>query len=559
MEQDKMNLNEQNEELKEQTSAENPAEKPVEEPVEQEAETDEVAEENNADEKAETIGGASAEPASQKKPTARKLKHGGVTTLMTVIFIAVVVVVNVIFGALTKRFPSMNLDLTAQKLNTLSDQALEVAKGVEQETNLYLIGSEEAYLQNRLGAAYAQEGMDYSQVATLAEKLQEVNRNIHMEFIDPDTNPKFISDHAEDGLTSGCVLVETESRHRVLDISDFFAWDTSSTTYQQTIVSQVDSALARALELVNMQDVPLIAVATGHNEMLDSSALSAFNELMERQNFEVRQFDMLTEEIPEQTQVLMIPTPQTDYTTEEIEKLHAYLDDETHDMHKTILTLFHTTQDKLPKLESFLEEWGFSLSAGRVEETDANRMIAASPGFMLVNADQSKVLTTGEYRNLVIRESRPMSLLFSNNNNIAAYPLWTTADSAYAYSGESSEGDPETGVQIAAAMADTYQTFAGDNWRRSVIVFGTSYVFTDRFITATAYGDANYIRDLLQYATGTDGSQVTVQTKQVQTRVLDVSASQSTVLLLGLGVFTIGIPLVIVIWGLVVFLRRRHL
>lgn len=564
MEHEKKELNGQPEEMAAETS------------VEETAGTQEAAAEQ-AEEKTEPMEEPAAEateeepehaetPAVEKQPAPKapkargnKLKRGGVTTLMAVIFIAIVVVVNILVGALTERFPSMNVDLTAEKLNTLSDQALEIAKSVENETNIYLIGTEEAYLQNRLGAQYAQYGMDYSQVATLAEKLQEANPKIHTEFIDPDTNPKFISDHAEDELTSGCVLLETEARHRVLDISDLFAMRSNQTTYQQEIVSQVDSALAGALEQVNMQNVPLIAVATGHNEMLNSTALSAFNDLMERQNFEVREIDFLTEEIPAETQVLMIPTPQNDYTTEEIEKLRAYLDDDSSEAHKTILVTFHTTQEKLPKLEGFLEEWGFSLGEGMVAETDESRMMAAYPSFMLVNAKQDKVLTDGSYQNLAVRESRPMSLLFSNNNNIAAYPLWSTADSAYVYVDESSAENPEIGEQTVAAMADTYKSINGDNWRRSVVVFGSSFVFTDSFISAPAYGDSNYIRDLLQYATGTDGSQVTVQTKQVQTRVLDVSAPQSTVVLLGLGVFTIGIPLVIVVIGLVVFLKRRHL
>ena len=497
MEHEKKELNEQTEEMAAET------------PAEETAGTQEAAAEQ-AEEKTEPMEEPAAEateeepehaetPAVEKQPVPKapkargnKLKRGGVTTLMAVIFIAIVVVVNILVGALTERFPSMNVDLTAEKLNTLSDQALEI-------------------------------------------------------------------DHAEDELTSGCVLLETEARHRVLDISDLFAMRSNQTTYQQEIVSQVDSALAGALEQVNMQNVPLIAVATGHNEMLNSTALSAFNDLMERQNFEVREIDFLTEEIPAETQVLMIPTPQNDYTTEEIEKLRAYLDDDSSEAHKTILVTFHTTQEKLPKLEGFLEEWGFSLGEGMVAETDESRMMAAYPSFMLVNARQDKVLTDGSYQNLAVRESRPMSLLFSNNNNIAAYPLWSTADSAYVYVDESSAENPETGEQTVAAMADTYKSINGDNWRRSVVVFGSSFVFTDSFISAPAYGDSNYIRDLLQYATGTDGSQVTVQTKQVQTRVLDVSAPQSTVVLLGLGVFTIGIPLVIVVIGLVVFLKRRHL
>ena len=51
--------------------------------------------------------------------------------------------------------------------------------------------------------------------------------------------------------------------------------------------------------------------------------------MMESQNFQVVTFDMLTEEIPEDTQVLMIATPTTDYSAEEMDKLRTFLNDET--------------------------------------------------------------------------------------------------------------------------------------------------------------------------------------------------------------------------------------
>ena len=115
-----------------------------------------------------------------------KVKRGGVTTLMTVVFIAIVIVLNVVVSALTQRFPSMDIDLTAEGLNTLSDQALDVAKSVDEETTIYLIGSEEAYRDNQL---YTDYGIEYSQVANLAERLQEANPLISVRFMDPDTNP----------------------------------------------------------------------------------------------------------------------------------------------------------------------------------------------------------------------------------------------------------------------------------------------------------------------------------------------------------------------------------
>ena len=65
-----------------------------------------------------------------------------------------------------------------------------------------------------------------------------------MEFVDPDTNPQFISDYADDNLTTGKVLVRTEDRYRVLSISDMFSIEQDQSTYATASYSMVDSALA---------------------------------------------------------------------------------------------------------------------------------------------------------------------------------------------------------------------------------------------------------------------------------------------------------------------------
>ena len=196
-----------------------------------------------------------------------RFKRGGMATLLSVVFIAIVVVLNIVVSALTERFPSMDIDLTAQGLNTLSDQAVEIAKGVEQETTIYLIGSEDAYEKNQIYTSY---GLEYSQVASLSKRLAEANSKIKVEFVDPDTNPTFISEYADENLSTGKVMVKTESRYRVLTVSDLFAMEQDQNTGEYKSYSMVDSALAGALEMVNLEDVPIFTIATGHNEMLNS-------------------------------------------------------------------------------------------------------------------------------------------------------------------------------------------------------------------------------------------------------------------------------------------------
>lgn len=539
---------EENEALQEQ-------ETPVEAPVETEEESPVEVKKETPAEKVETPSVEKNEKKSLGKMLrSNKFKRGGMATLMTVVFIAIVIVFNILVGLLTSRFPSLNLDLTAQKINTLSDQAERVAGEVQNDTTIYLIGAEERYRKDNIYASY---GLHYSQVANLAEKLQEASSKISVEFIDPDTNPGFISQYSAENLMTGDVLVRTEKRYKVLSLTDLFGQRTDSSTGSSVTYSKADSALAAAIEVVNMDEVPVVAMATGHGEMLGEGDTSAFRSLLEQQNFEIREINILTDEIPEDTQILMIPTPTTDYTAEELDKLRAYLNDETREQQLGLFITFYAKQPQLPNLNSFLEEWGISVGEGMVVETDTSRMAAANASFIL--ADASDEVIGSEYSNLVVAMSRPITLLFEGNADIKTQALWTTSDTAYVYFDGDTDENPETSQQNVAAISAKYASVNGKNLRRNLVVFGSTHVFTDTFISATAYGDSTYISDLMKYCTGTDGSKVSVYTETVQTNVRDVAASQGTIVLLGLGVFTVGIPLAILVAGLVIFLKRRHL
>ena len=254
-----------------------------------------------------------------------KFKHGSMAVVFTAVFIAIIIVINILVSALTDRFPSMNFDLTLEGLNTLSDEAVDVAKSIEEDTTIYIIGSEDAVRGDQV---YTNYGLQYSQVANLADRLQEQNSKIHVEFIDPDLNPTFISSYPDDNLTTGKVMVSSEKRNKVLSVTDLFSIQQNSQTGETTYYSMVDGALANALYLVNLDTVPVVAIATGHSEMLSAEDnLSSFVALLEDNNFEVTTFDILTEEIPEDASVVFIGTPTTDYTTEEINKLEAFISD----------------------------------------------------------------------------------------------------------------------------------------------------------------------------------------------------------------------------------------
>ena len=494
----------------------------------------------------------------EKKPfNWNKFKRGGMATALSVVFIAIVVALNLLVSALTDRFPSLDIDLTAQKVNSLSDQALEIAKNVDREVTIYLIGTQEGYEQNQIYSSYVQRGMQYSQVSSLVKRLVEANPLISMEYVDPDTNPEFISQYESDSLATGKVLVESDLRHTVLTVNDLFIINQETGS---TINSKVDSALAGALELVNMDTVPVMSIITGHVEMLSTSNMAAFVDNMEQNNFQVEEVDILTQEIPENTQVLMIATPTTDFSTEEIDKIRAYLDDETRDQQVTLLVSAYPSQGELPNLAAFLEEWGVQVGTGVVAETDSNYAAYDARG-VLVTASPL-VLTSNTYSRLLSYYSAPITLTFEENNGISTTPLWTTQASAYVITSDMTEEDaanPETGEQVVASLSSKDVEVNGETYARNVVVFGSSDLFTDNFMGTSAFEDSTYMNDLLLDLTDTDASAVvTVEEEEVETMQLDVSASTGTVSLLGI-LFTGGIPVVILLVGLGIYLKRRHL
>lgn len=491
-----------------------------------------------------------------------KFKHGSMAVVFTAIFIAIIIVINILVSALTTRFPSMNIDLTLEGLNTLSEDSLDVAKNVENETTIYIIGSEDSIRGDQV---YTNYGLKYSQVANLADRLQEANSKIKVEFIDPDRNPTFISSYPDDNLTTGKVMVSTEKRNKVLSVTDLFSIQQDSTTGQYNYYSKVDGALANAIYLVNLDTVPVVAFATGHQEMLSTSEnLTSFMALLEDNNFEVKEFNILTEEIPEDASVVFIGTPTTDYTTEEIKKLEAFISDETMASSRTLFFTAYPTQgwDSLPNLSAFLEEWGLKPQSGVLQETDASRVLTTGDGsasaYLFANVTED--VLTGTYSNLVMPLSTPVERLFTANNDIVTYSVVETNGTAYVASTEADgvEENPETDTHTIVALAQRYMDNLG-KITANVVVDGSSMSFLSTFVGNSTFSNKSFTTDFVKTLTGTTDTRIGLSVSQTQTNTLDIAASAAVIQFVGLIVFTILVPVAVLAAGLVIFLRRRHL
>ena len=490
-----------------------------------------------------------------------KFKHGSMSVVFTAVFIAVIILINIVASVLVDRFPSMNIDLTAERLNTLSDDALDIAKNVENETVIYIIGSEDAIRNDEV---YANYGLKYSQVANLADRMAEANGKIRVEFVDPDRNPQFISQYAEEVLSSGKVMLQTAKRHKVLSVTDMFSIQQNSETGAVTYYSMADGALANALYLVNLDNVPVVAIAKGHGEMLsaEQGTISALTGLLEDNNFLVKEFNVLTEEIPADASVVFIGTPTTDYTPEEITKLEAFITDKEMASSRTLYFTGYPTQswESMPNLRGFLNEWGMEPINGVLQESDVNNYLSVNDSQAVnIYANVNTEMFTGTYNKLLMAGSAPVELLFKANDEIVTYSLVQTADTAYVTSVEDlAQEDPETGTHTIMALAQRYMNNTG-SIQANVVLDGCSTGYLSNFLSNTTFGNKAFITDLFKQLTNTNDTRVGLSVKQTQTNVLDISASAAVVQVVGLFLFVIVVPIAVLAAGLIIFLRRRHL
>lgn len=497
-----------------------------------------------------------------------RMKHGAVAKVFTVAFLLVLILCNVLVGAISDRFPSFTrFDLTSSNLNSLSEESLEVVKGIDEPTTIYMIGNEEDIKNDRIYQAY---NVKYSQILNLVQRYAETNSNISYQIIDPDKNPSFISKYADENLSSGYVLVESEKRYKTLLPTDLFTITSEADYETQTMVysyySTADSAIANALYLTNLDHVPLVAVATGHSEILTSvnsttntSALSSFYDLLEDNNYEVKEFNILTDDIPEDASIVMIPTPTTDYTAEELEKLDAFLATEGEATHSLFVT-FYPTQGELPNLTAFLEEWGILVGepGTLVYETDTSKQYGGAAAiFGEYVANDAIQMDSGTYNNLLLPNSMPMSLSDDTHSYTERFVL--AQGSATSYASDKEESNPETSTTPIIVMSQKQWSIGTDFYNANVIACGNSEMFTSQLINTSTFSNGSYLIDLFAFASDSSDLATGLNVNRIQTYAPDVTASDATLRFFGLGIFTIGIPAVVLVIGLVVFLRRRHL
>ncbi|XOQ43104.1 MAG: ABC-transp-aux domain-containing protein [Clostridium sp.] len=546
------NMNTENEQIKEETQKESPA------PEKENAETTQnpKAEENDGDSQ-------KSEKQEKKKKTEKKktdffksakFRHGSVSTAFTAGFIVVVVLVNILVGILGERFPSINIDLTKNAINSLSAEGAKAVDAVDIPTTITVLATKQQVESNLVGDRY-------SEVGILLDKIAERNSNIKVNYLDLDKSPTFAAEYKNENLAVGDIIVKTDKRYRVVTYSDLFQTQYSMDYTSTQVYSNVEGALVTALNAVISDKLPIVAFDTGHRERQD---MSAYKKLLEDNNFETTDFNLLTDQIPENTQMIVLGMPTNDYTDDEIKKLSDFLSDKTFNEDRSLMVTFAPSQAEMPKLATFLEEWGIQVPRAVIVESDQSKFISNNPTDILSDIQSDVQLrddkSQRDYGYFITPQSCPVNLLYESRNDRITYSLAKSSDSCYLVdsSTESTDNLPKQSSNTVALSRETLKN-EDKTFYANVIAVGSSALFTDGIINSDTFGNGLYMVDLAKYATGTSDSSTEVQISAKPLNAKDIIMTSQVSTFLGLGVFIIFIPVLVAVIGIFVYHKRRHL
>lgn len=471
----------------------------------------------------------------------RNLKYGSNSAILIVAVIAIAVLVNVLVG-----IPDLKLDLTSNKLYSLSDVSKDELKNLNKKVEI--IG---------LFDDGKMSGTEYKEVTDLLS-LYDKYENVDVKYVDPDKNPTIIKELDPDDtmdLSSGDFVVRCNAngnyKKKQLDYYDLFSVETNQYTFQSQVTgSTAEQGFTGAIRYVASEKTPVVYFITGQDEISVNSEYKTVKEYVLNNNYDVKELNLLSaDKVPEDAEIVVAASPKTDISAGERDKLEEYLDNGGQ-----AIFLFDSlaSDPSFDEFNDLLADYNVKVNYDKIKENDANRHLSDDEYTILTNVTSNSIIP--QSFSAVLSNSRSISILKNDKEYVTTTSLMSTSNKAVGELINPSRGENIDGpLDIAVAVENK-----GGSAASKVIVMGNASFISDS--AQSQYGTyyrnslAFFLYSLSWMTDNTDS--VIVPAKDYDSNQLQINSMQASIT----GIILIVVlPLIVLTAGLIVFLRRRHL
>lgn len=278
------------------------------------------------------------------------IKMGAYSIFNILVAIALTILVNVGLNYVPEQYTSF--DVTVNKIFTLTEDTIQYVKNLSRDVTIYVL---------------ADDNSKDGDVDLMLKNLQGHSEHIRVEYVSPIANPMFYYNYTSAQPLENSLIVVSGNESMVIDYYDLYVFQTDYTTYESEVVgSDIEGQLVSAIMRVTAGDTPKFYMLLGHNELVFDEK---FQGALTKENIDYEYIQLNTmDEIPEDTDAIVINAPISDYSEDEVDKVLSYLDNGGN-----AFIIPTWTEENMGNFEQILEYYGVSLVDGVIVETDRSR------------------------------------------------------------------------------------------------------------------------------------------------------------------------------------------
>ncbi len=488
----------------------------------------------------------------QKRRYSISVKHmtaGAYSTGMIAVAVAMTVLVNTIVAQLPGSVTA--LDLSADKMYSLTDVTKNFLKELEQDVTIYVMTNDD----------YKDDVM----TKTL-ERYQDASKHIKVENVDPSVNPRFHTQYTSESISWNSLIVVSGERSVVISADDMYEYTVDYETYTSSITGydgegQITSAISR----VTVEELPKVYMTEGHGEYTLSTT---FTGGLKQDNVETESINLMdVDSVPEDASCLLIFGPETDFNEDDVQKVLDYLG-----RGGNVIAVASDSGASLKNFEKIFAYMGLELAEGLVVEQNRGYYYN-TPYYLLpdiIYSDYTVNVYGGYY--VFAPYAKGIVITQGESEEYEYETFLETSDSAFSKKGllegsgtEKEDGDAEgpfgIGVKAVKDVVITNTFDMEDGTTESIdsmgtatmIAVGSREMFTDG--TNEMVGGANQMvfNSIVKSFSEFEQS-IYVPVKNYTVSYLMVSQQQA--MLVG-AIVTVVLPLGCFLTGFVIWYRRR--
>ncbi len=489
-----------------------------------------------------------------KMYNSRKRKYTALSGALVALFIALVIVINIAVSALGSHF-RWYLDMSEGQVFSLSDATKELLHDTEDEINIYFTVEADRI-------ASASPFLFY--VYQTALEMQNTFDFVNVKCIDIIKNPGFYKDYyttAAEDIKTTSVIVAASNEFRLFSIESFFITNEDGNIWAY----QGEYRIVSAILSMTASEMPTVCFTTSHGETVGENA-SALVNLFASAGYNVKGVDLTSEDLPEDTRIVIINDPIYDFgglnteddSANEIDKLDAFLDD------YGCLMVFVAPERaaKLTNLSEFLTEWGIAFVPDTYIKDNKNSV--SVDGRSVVAAYEEEGLGSSLYLDIskldtkpktILKNAMPLQMLWERDDALDGVkdctPVLSTHDSAVAV--KNGEEIDAAGVPLMVLTRET-RIVDNDYYYSYVLVCGSADYNNSEYLLANAYANSDILYSAMRI-TGRERILADIDFKVLDNTDLDITTAEANRWTVAL---VTAVPALIAVCGTAVWVRRKN-